>query len=358
MRNRYFDLLRAIAIVRVVVYHATEVAFLSIAFPSMGVMFALGGSLMAASVDRRGSRAAVVSRIRRILPPLWILAACFVPAMLLTGLPWNWRLLYWVVPLQDPPTNWWGYGALLTLWYLREYLWFVLLSPAALWLFRRWPVPTLVAPFAILVATRLGLPSTSVVDDLGQYFGCWLLGFAHHDGLLRRMRRTALLGVAGVVGAAGAVWLCTHPDPVKGFHLGDIPLADSLWSMAFVLVLFGFAPASAAWVDRWRPVSALVTALNSRAMTIYLWHKAVIIGCGVLVGFQWWEHGPGPLTGWLTMVGLGVAACVLAFGWAEDLAARRRPVLLPGVEQWSGARTPTPLPRRRVDPARAEAGRV
>ncbi len=26
-----------------------------------------------------------------------------------------------------------------------------------------------------------------------------------------------------------------------------------------------------------------------------------------------------------------------AFGWAEDLAARRRPVLLPGVEQWRRA---------------------
>ena len=62
--------------------------------------------------------------------------------------------------------NWWGYGALLSLWYLREYLWFVLLSPGALWLFRRWPLPTLIAPFVILVATKTGLPSIPLVNDL------------------------------------------------------------------------------------------------------------------------------------------------------------------------------------------------
>jgi peptidoglycan/LPS O-acetylase OafA/YrhL len=357
MRNRYFDLLRAIAIVRVVVYHSTESAWLSIVFPSMGVMFALGGSLMAASLDKRGPQA-VLSRIRRILPPLWILALAFVPAMVLTGLPLNWHLLYWLLPLQDPPMNGWGFGALLTLWYLRAYLWFVLLSPAALWLFRRWPVPTLMAPFIILIATKMGLPSTPVVDDLGQYFGCWLLGFAHYDGLLKRMKRSALIAVAAVLGTAGAVWFTTHPNPIKGYHLADIPIGDSLWSTAFVLVLFGFAPTTADWVDRWRPISNLVTALNSRAMTIYLWHKAVIIGCGVLVGFQWWRHGIGPLAMWLGMIGVGVLVCVLAFGWVEDIAARRRAVLLPGVEQWWRARTPAPLPRRRVDPARAEAGRV
>ena len=357
MRNRYFDLLRAIAIVRVVVYHSTESAFLSVIFPSMGVMFALGGSLMAASLDKRGP-SAVRGRVRRILPPLWILGLCFVPAMLLTSLPLDWHLVYWIVPLQDPPTNGWGWGALLTLWYLREYLWFVLLSPAALWLFRRWPIPTLMVPFVILIATKMGLPSTSAVDDLGQYFGCWLLGFAHHDGLLRRMKRRALLAVAAVLGSAGAVWFTTHPDPVKGHHLGDIPIGDALWSMAFVLVLFGLAPSSADWVDRWRPVSRIVTVLNSRAMTIYLWHKAVIIGCGVLVGFQWWTEGTGALAMWIGMIGVGVVLCVLAFGWVEDLAARRRPVLLPDVEQWSGARTPAPVPRRRADPARAEAGRV
>jgi peptidoglycan/LPS O-acetylase OafA/YrhL len=357
MRNRYFDLLRAVAIVRVVVYHATEASVLSIVFPSMGVMFALGGSLMASSLDRRGSRA-VISRLRRVLPPLWMVGALFVPAMVLTGLSFDWHLVFWVLPLQDPPTNWWGEGALHTLWYLREYLWFVLLSPGALWLFRRWPVPTLVAPLALMVAIQAGLPSLPAIDDLGQYFSCWLIGFAHHDGMLRRMKRGVLLVLAGVTAAAGAAWFLTHPSSVKGYHLGDIPLGDALWSVGFVLVLVGLAPARADWVDRWRPVSRIVTVLNSRAMTIYLWHKAVIIGCGVVVGFEWWETGPTALVTWLTAVAAGVAICTVMFGWVDDLAARRRVVLVPAVEEWARARTPAALSRRRAGPPRPETGGV
>ncbi len=202
--------------------------------------------MMAASLDRRGPRA-VLGRVRRVLPPYWILALAFVPAMLLTGLPLSWHLIWWIVPLQDPADELVGLRCPAPLWYLREYLWFVLLSPAALWLFRRWPIPTLAAPFVILVITQLhlpGLPSNEVVNDLGQYFGCWLLGFAHHDGLLRRMKRQgAARRASAAIGTAGAVWFTTHPDPVKGYHLGDIPIGDAVcgrWRLS--LLLLGLAP--------------------------------------------------------------------------------------------------------------------
>ena len=46
-RDRYLDLLRSIALVRVVLYHIFGWAWLTVLFPSMGVMFALAGSLMA-----------------------------------------------------------------------------------------------------------------------------------------------------------------------------------------------------------------------------------------------------------------------------------------------------------------------
>ena len=49
-RDRYLDLLRSIALVRVVVYHLFGWAWLTVLFPSMGVMFALAGSLMARSL--------------------------------------------------------------------------------------------------------------------------------------------------------------------------------------------------------------------------------------------------------------------------------------------------------------------
>jgi peptidoglycan/LPS O-acetylase OafA/YrhL len=353
VRDRYFDLLRAVAIVRIVVYHATDLAILSILFPAMGTMFALGGSLVAASLDKRGVRA-VMSRLRRILPPLWIVAILFIPAMLLTGFTLDWHLVFWVLPLHDPPRNWWAAGALDPLWYLRQYLWFILVSPVALWLFRRWPVPTIIAPYVLLVAIEVGLPATVPLADFGRYFGCWLLGFAHHDGLLRRMRRSVLLGIAGITAAAGAAWFLTHPGP-RGYHLIGIPLGDALWSFGFVLVLLGLAPAKAEWVDRWRSVSRLVTALNSRAVTVYLWHKAVIIGVGAVLTFGWWQRGPTYLAAWLALIGVGVAICILMFGWVEDLAAHRRPVLLPRVQEWAGARTTASVPRRRLGTPRTEA---
>ena len=80
-RDRYFDALRAFAIVRVVTYHAFHFAALALVFPSMGVMFALGGSLMANSLDRAGPKA-IKSRLRRLLPALWVMGLLLVPLML------------------------------------------------------------------------------------------------------------------------------------------------------------------------------------------------------------------------------------------------------------------------------------
>ena len=67
-RDRYFDALRAVALVRVVAYHTFGWAWAGMVFPSMGVMFALAGSLMAKSLERPAFTV-VRSRMRRLLPP-------------------------------------------------------------------------------------------------------------------------------------------------------------------------------------------------------------------------------------------------------------------------------------------------
>lgn len=347
MRNRYFDALRAAAIIRVVSYHATGFAALTIVFPAMGVMFALAGSLMAASLDKHGPRA-LMRRARRLLPPLWAIAAVMVPAMILSGLHPNWRLIFWLVPVHDPPVNGWGSGLLGIVWYLREYLWFVLLSPLALPLFRRWPLPTLAVPFALLVARELGMPQVPVVRDFAMYFGCWLIGFAHHDGRLRRMNRWLLVGLAAVTAGAGAAWFLTHPS-ARGYDLNDIPLGDTLWSTGFVLVLIGLAPANLRSIDRWEPVSRLVTGINRRAVTIYLWHPSIIVGLGTALSLAGWVV-PGPVGYllWLAAVGMALTIPAVALGWVEDLAAGRRIRVLP-------RRRVVPAPRREVElPARRE----
>jgi len=331
MRNRYLDLLRFLAIVRVVVYHVVGSAALTLIFPAMSVMFALAGSLMAASLDRTGVPA-VARRLRRLLPSLWVLAAVFVPAMLLTGLPFTPKVLLWFFPVSDPPANYWGALALSPIWYLRDYLWFVLASPLALWLFRRAPLPTLLAPYALLVVIELGVyPDAPVVlREFGLYFGAWLLGFAHHDGMLRRLRNRVLVPAALALGAAGLAWIFTHPGP-RGYDLNDIHLGNALWSAAFILVAIGRAPTEAPWVDRIPLLGRAVTVLNRRALTVYLWHMSFVVALTPLVGLVGWTpRDPLGLAIRVVLVFVLVGVVTLLVGWVEDVAARRTPELVPG----------------------------
>ncbi|WP_433282858.1 acyltransferase family protein [Micromonospora sp. CA-244673] len=354
MRNRYLDLLRSLAIIRVVVYHVTGWATLTLVFPAMSVMFALAGSLMAASLDRSGVPA-VGRRLRRLLPSLWVLAAVFVPAMLLTGLPLTPKVLLWLFPVSDPPANHWGALALSPIWYLRDYLWFVLASPAALWLFRRAPLPTLLAPYALLAAIEFGVladPPT-VLREFGLYFGAWVLGFAHHDGLLRRTANRVLVPLALALGAAGLGWIFTHPGP-RGHDLNDIHLGNALWSAAFILVAIGRAPAGAAWVDRTPVLGRVVTVLNRRALTVYLWHMPFVVALTPLVDVVGWSHQD--LLGLAIRVALVfalVGVVTLLVGWVEDRAARRTPELVPGRPRRTVAERAAAAP---ASPAPAGAG--
>ncbi|MEV4545434.1 acyltransferase family protein [Micromonospora echinaurantiaca] len=331
MRNRYLDLLRFLAIVRVVVYHVTGWATLTLVFPAMSVMFALAGSLMAASLHRWGPTA-VVRRLRRLLPSLWVVAAVFVPAMLLTGMPLSPKVLLWLFPIADPPANDWGALALSVIWYLRDYLWFVLASPVALWLFRRAPVPTLLAPYALLAAVEFGLYPTApvVLREFGLYFGAWLLGFAHQAGMLRRLANRVLLPVALVLAATGGAWIVTHPGP-RGFDLNDNHLGNALWSAAFVLVLLGRGPSGAAWLGRFPRFDRLVTVFNRRALTVYLWHMPFVVALTPLVDVVGWSHqDPVGLAIRVALVFALVAVVTALVGWVEDVAANRPPELVPG----------------------------
>ncbi|MEV4344073.1 acyltransferase [Actinoplanes sp. NPDC049596] len=333
MRNRYLDLLRAAATVRVVVYHSSGWAALTILFPAMSVMFALAGSMMAASLDRYGPRA-VERRLHRLLPALWVLAGVAVPLMLLGGLVWDWKVLLWAFPLEDPPATGFWLEGLAAMWYLRDFLWFVLLSPLLLPLFRRFPLFTLLLPFVGLgVIVFGGLTPPAIVRDLCLYGSAWLLGFAHHDGMLTRLRRR--WWIAGALAATGAVWALTHPGP-RGLDLNDIPLANALWSTAFILVALSINPR----VPSWR----VLTVLNARALSIYLWHVPLII---LVVRLA--EATGLPVAGWvgiswrLVVVAALLALVVMAVGWVEDLSAGRRPSLVPGARIRAVPVSPAPV---------------
>lgn len=336
-RDRWFDVLRAIALVRVVAYHTFEWPWLGLVFPSMGVMFALAGSLMARSLERPAPQV-IRGRLRRLLIPLWVFGLVLGTAMLSHGWVPGADVLYWVLPVGDPPGDAWGEQAWAVLWYLRTYLWFVLLSPALLRLFRLAPLPVLALSLApVLVLTALGGGPDgrlgSAIGDLSVFLFCWLLGFAHRDGVLDRTRPARVVAVAPVLLAAGGWWALHHR--VDGsYDLDDIPLAQALWSAGFVLLLLRLRPACA-WLGR-RPVAArVVKVFNARAVTVYLWHEVALMVSVPLIDLMW--NVPAleqrlPLGSTWFQFGVAwvlIAAAVVLLGWVEDVAAKRRPRLLP-----------------------------
>lgn len=74
---------------------------------------------------------------------------------------------------------------------------------------------------------------------------------------------------------------------------------------------------------------------NARAVTVYLWHEVALMAGVPLIDLMWnvpafERHLPLGST-WLQfgVAWVLIAAAVALFGWVEDVAARRRPRLLP-----------------------------
>jgi peptidoglycan/LPS O-acetylase OafA/YrhL len=365
-RDRYLDLLRSLALVRVVLYHLFGWAWLTVLFPSMGVMFALAGSLMARSLNRP-ALGVIRGRIRRLLPPLWAFGAVVLPLMFVGG--WKlsedpdhsgtWGLLEminYVIPIGAPPYPWevgfpndllestWADQAVGPLWYLRAYLWFVLASPLLLWAFRRVPWATLLAPLALAAVVGTGLVSIpgelgNAVTDFAVYGSCWVLGFAHHEGVLAKVPRYLAVSGAVLVMAFALWWASGHQGP-DGWDLNDIPLAQAAWSFGFVVILLQYSPSWQQLPGRLARWDKLVTLSNNRAVTIYLWHNLLIMATVPVIDlayrlpFMQSDRAVAALdsTDMLWMFFLVwplIGLAILAFGWIEDLAAKRTPRLWP-----------------------------
>ena len=360
VRNRYLDLLRAVAIVRVIVYHHFGWPLLSIVFPAMGVMFAVAGSLTAASLAKRSAGNVVVSRMRRLLPPVWLLGLVAVPAMLYAG--WQTEpdgqhpfspasLVFWILPLGDPPGSDSGAFVWDALWYVRTYLWLVLISPLLYPVFKKVGWPLLALPLLLMVVLErgsFGMPASveSALWDLATYGACWIAGFAHRDGRLGRTHPfvvvTGFLALAGT----GLYWLVQgHAE--TGWDLNEVSEAQAVYSLAFVLIALRWQPP----IDRivTNPsVDRFVNLLNARAVTVYLWHGAAIAAVWPILEFVSMEDlgkFEAPITLSITF---GVTAvAVMLFGWAEDLAAKRRPRL------WPADETPRPAAPQQSGPVPA-----
>lgn len=336
-RDRAVDLVRAVALLRVITYHAIGLPYVMTWFSAMPLMFFIAGYFTEASLERERPASCIRKRFVRVLLPLVPYALTIIGVFVVAGLGSQLRpthvVAYFVPLLSFPgpsgpvavsePLGWTFMG----LWYLQTYLLFVLLSPLLRWGLRRspWAVGLAVAALWV-VMLRLG-----VGDRFAVYLAAWTFGmvvFRRPSLAAARRAWTWVFGVALVLGST-VFFTVTAPHPSP---------AQQRWGVVSVLLLgtawiagsLAFKPQLQALAER-RLVAPVVRWLNARAVSVYLWHFAafglsaaiarLLLGSGWSVG-----HG---LVSLLLAAGLTFVFAT-AFGWLEDVAARRRPQLVPG----------------------------
>ena len=334
-RELFLDAIRAIAIVRVVAWHAFGVAAITYFVAAMPAMFFVTGSLLAKSMNRRAPRTVLADRFRRLLIPLWAFSAVAWLAMALaatrmgTELPLH-RAVVWLFPLADPHGTAWEGGWLSShLWYLRTLVWLLLASPFLLRAVRRAGPAVVLIPVAGVflmdaLAREGGLlagqhTSAWAAGDLVLYSVFLMAGFVHRDKGYGTVSRRGWMVLALLAAGAATAWRLTQPVPlgvVNNSHpmhllVGAAWLCVALAGRNLLTRIAGGPLAGAA-----------IRAIGRRSLTVYLWHTAaIIVALNVLDGAG--IDGPLRIPGLVVLTVLGTLVAVQLFGWVEDVAARR-----------------------------------
>ncbi len=227
--------------------------------------------------------------------------------------------------------------------FVRTLLWFLLLTPALLWISRRWPLRLAVLPVVAMLLISVGLVNVygrvhDVVVALCVYACCWLLGFAYADGRLDRIPLpTALVGGAAAVAAGVWCWR-VQAEQYDAEGLTDVPLATLLLSAGAVLVLLRIQPAFR-WLGRLRRTTAVLRFLTDRIVTVVLWAGPAVVATPLVLGSTGaysaddsWEPAIDVATTWVLLLSV-----VVLLGWAErPLRLRRRSVPPPAEYVFEG----------------------
>jgi CubicO group peptidase (beta-lactamase class C family)/peptidoglycan/LPS O-acetylase OafA/YrhL len=326
-RDPFFDAVRAFAIVRVVAWHTLQWPALSYV-AAMPVMFFVGGVLARGSFQGRGAATVLRKRLARLLPPLWAYGAVAWVMFALGGAAIDARsIVWWIVPLWDPTgpdqaVAWWA-----PLWYLRAYLWLLLLTPLLLAALRRagaavtLSVLTALA-FGVAIAADAGAGPRAQLRDLALYGAFWGFGVATPRlrarwGSIRPGWRG--LGALAFAGAAAAC-LVTWPAPLGIVNAS--PVAELLLGAAWLLGLSALAGPITKLASQ-PAIGRAVVVLNRRAMSTYLWHAgAIALSFAALDSLG--VRGTWRTPALAVLVALTTIALVTAAGPIEDLTATRR----------------------------------
>ncbi|MER7457416.1 acyltransferase [Micromonospora sp. NPDC126480] len=397
-RDRYVDLLRALAIVLVVLghwavatigYDATGRPTARSALPDlpwaypltwavqvMPVFFLVGGYANAASLTahrRRGGDGTgwLLGRSARLLRPTSVLVLVLtlgaLAARLLGAEPSLIRTVVWF--------------ATIPLWFLAAYLVVVPLTPVMYALHRRYGLLVAVALALLVALGDLGRALGPAEAALPNYLFGWLavhqLGFAWYDtrreppsgaagtppgGPTARVRTRRLplsrrAGWTALLGGLGVAVLLTGPGPypvsminIPGERLDNAAppslalLAVTTAQLGLILLLRG--PAQR-WLRRDRPWMAVI-AVNAVVLTVFLWHlSAAILAVGGLDALGRLPTPPAGSAAWLAwripwvlLLAVVLAVLVAAFGPVEARTGRPPAARVPEPAGGDGSGTP------------------
>jgi len=351
-RNRVVDLLRAGAILVVVLGHwliAAVVArdgdlvighLLELApwthpltwvFQVMPVFFLVGGyanGLSWPSARRRGETYAgwLRARLRRLLTPVvplvlgWLVAASIAYA---AGVPG--------ATLRTA-----SQVALVPTWFLAAYVVVCTVAPATLWLWEHTGWWSVVGGLALGgLIDLVSLATDSVAVGFANYLVVWAsvhqLGYAWLDGRLAGTARRLALAAVGLAGTVALVWAGPYPVSMIGLDGAVVnnsyPTRVTLGFLGLLQagLVLSLEPLLARWMRHPRAWAAAVL-VNTRIMTIYLWHLTAmicVIGVSLLLGgpglgvepvtAAWWLSRPL----WWLALGLATAGFVALLGRFE-----------------------------------------
>jgi CubicO group peptidase (beta-lactamase class C family)/peptidoglycan/LPS O-acetylase OafA/YrhL len=266
-RDAALDGLRALAILRVITWHTSGWAWTTWIISSVPAMFVVTGALLARSLQKASAFHTLRKRFKRLFLPLWFYSLTVYLLSLLfevrTSAVWT-----FFFPFSQPSSliaSQWFTSAM---WYLRAYVWVLVLAPFIYALTRRFK--SLIPVVGIIAVIALGIwdiDSTGfgwAVGDIVLYSTCTAAGMAWLvDGRPspRSLHVTAFAFLAGVCG-----WLLFR-QPIDGVVNNDHVLhlfVGGFWTallLHFPMTLSTFS------------TTAVSRFLNRYPLSIYLWHS-------------------------------------------------------------------------------------
>lgn len=312
-RDRTIDALRAVAVLGVVLGHWLVSALVSDPaqpaawhgasplaehpalvpatwlFQTLGLFFFAGGFAAARGLRGRATWPWLTSRVTRLLRPIAVLAAVWLPALgllRLAGAPESTRHAVWSLVTHP-------------MWFLIVYVVLLAATPllrAAVIRFGLWAP---LVPVALIAAADLcrhlgaDSPLLLLAAPVG-WAAPYLLGIAHSERPLSRPP-ALVLAIGGVVTGAVLVVAAGYPASAVGVPGDNWSNLDppSLFALALAAAQLGglllLRPRLEAWLRRpglWLPV----VVLNLAAMTLFCWHQTALL----LVSFAGLPAGPLP----------------------------------------------------------------